>query len=265
MKAARIVQLIALGILVFGLGAGLSYWQRTNSVPVETAAEETAEPQEQLAMTRMAPQREAEEGIPAIESGTIVADAPPMPGAEGQEKAAVPTPGEVFSQASAVQDGPATPVAGMQVGGPFALTDHNGNEVTEASWPGKYKLIFFGFTSCPEICPAALQKISAVMDAVDPQAEKIQPLFITTDPARDTQDVMKIYSEGYTAVLGLTGTKEQLDAAYKAYKVYAAGEDHSALVYLMSPEGVFLSVFDSHTSAEDMLAKVTETIGATAE
>lgn len=153
-------------------------------------------------------------------------------------------------------------VQGMQAGGPFSLTDQNGQAVTEKSWPGKYKLVFFGFTRCTDTCPATLQKISSVMEAYDPTATKLQPLFITTDPAFDTQQIMATYIGAYNGnILGLTGTKDQIDAVEKEYKVYAADTpggtpDHSAYVYLMSPDDRTLEIMDPKMAAADMISHI---------
>jgi protein SCO1/2 len=157
-------------------------------------------------------------------------------------------------------------VSGVTVGGAFTLTDHKGNVVTEKSWPGKYKLVFFGFTHCTDVCPAALQKIAAVMENYDAKGEKLVPLFITVDPEHDTQAVMAAYVGGHNPnILGLTGTPEQVKAAEDAYKIYAAAPaagasnamtDHSSYVYLMSLDDKLLEVFGSDKTAEDMIAKI---------
>ena len=176
------------------------------------------------------------------------------------------------------------PMAGVAVGGAFSLTDHTGAAVTEKSWPGKHKLVFFGFTHCPDTCPATLQKISAVMEHFDPAGEKIVPLFITVDPARDTKEVMAQYLGNYNPhIVGLTGTEAQVKAAVDAYKVYAAKVpaaaapppemdhhdhgmdhhdmdymvDHSAYIYLMSPDDRLQEAFSVEETAENMITKIT--------
>lgn len=169
-------------------------------------------------------------------------------------------------------------VAGVPIGGAFSLTDHKGNAVTEKSWPGKMTLVFFGFTNCPDICPTGLQKITTVMEAVDPKAEKVVPILITVDPARDTKEVMAAYVANFSpTIVGLTGTQAQIDQAVSAYKVYAAKEEepahehggdhhnhgapqytvnHSGYMYLMSPEGKLLEIFKTDETAEAMTAKI---------
>lgn len=159
--------------------------------------------------------------------------------------------------------------ASAPVGGAFSLVDHAGQPVTEKTWPGKYKLVFFGFTHCPEICPAALSRIAEAMEKDAAAFEKVQVLFVTTDPARDTPQAMKEYVANFNpAILGLTGTEEQVKAAETAYKVYAAKRetdegkdytmDHSAFIYLMSPDDKMLTILRAETKPEEIAAKVRE-------
>ena len=168
---------------------------------------------------------------------------------------------------------PAT-VSGVQIGGAFSLVDQTGKPVTEKSWPEKYKLVFFGFTHCPDTCPATLQKLSAVMDHFDSKGDKIVPLFVTVDPARDNAAVMAKYVAAFNPhIVGLTGTEEQIKAMEGTYKVYAAKqpgqsnndyaeymEDHSAYVYLMSPDDKLLQTFSFDETAENMIAKIKESV-----
>ena len=163
---------------------------------------------------------------------------------------------------------------GVQVGGAFSLIDHTGKAVTEKSWPEKYKLVFFGFTHCPDTCPATLQKMAVVMDKFDPKGGKIVPLFITVDPARDTVAAMAKYVSGFNPlIVGLTGSEAQIKAVEKAYKVYAAKqpgqnnddyaeymEDHSAYLYLMSPDDKLLQTFSFDGTAEVMIGKIRESV-----
>lgn len=163
---------------------------------------------------------------------------------------------------------------GVKVGGAFSLTDHNGKSVTEKSWPGKYKLVFFGYTSCPDTCPATLQKITTVIEHADPKGERIAPLFMTVDPERDTPDRLKLYLQSYNPhIVGLTGTTAQVKAAEETYRVYAAKkpgqnkddyldylEDHSAYVYLMSPDDKLLQTFSSDDAAENIITKVNDSV-----
>lgn len=153
------------------------------------------------------------------------------------------------------------------VGGAFGLTDHTGKAVTEKSWPGKHKLVFFGFTHCPEICPMTLTRIAEAMEKDKSAFENVQVLFITTDPARDTPEVMKEYIANFNpAITGLTGDEKQVKDVETAYKVYSAKRsiddgkdytmDHSAFIYLMSPDDKMLEVLRSETAPEEIAAKV---------
>lgn len=167
-----------------------------------------------------------------------------------------------------VKESRPVPMAGAsQVGGDFALVDHTGKAVTNENFAGQYKLIYFGFTYCPAICPTELQKITLVMNELGEQAENIQPIFITVDPERDTVEVMKGYVELFhPKLVGLTGGREQIDEALKNYRVYAAKVeepelndytmDHSSFIYLMSPDDQLLTMY----RIEDSAAFITEDI-----
>jgi protein SCO1/2 len=148
------------------------------------------------------------------------------------------------------------------VGGPFQLTDQNGKAVTDADMKGKPFLVFFGFTHCPDICPTTLFDMSQLMKELGPDADRTGALFITVDPDRDTPAVMKDYLSNFDPhVRGLTGEPAAVNAAIKAYRVYAKkvplehGDytmDHTALVYLMDKNGHFVAPFDvSRTPAAE--------------
>jgi protein SCO1 len=140
------------------------------------------------------------------------------------------------------------------VGGPFHLEDQNGNPVSDADMKGKPFLVFFGFTHCPDICPTTLFEISQVMKSLGPDADRTGALFITVDPERDTPTVLKDYLSNFDPHLrGLTGDRPSIDAAIKAYRVYAKkiplqnGDytmDHTAVVYLMDKDGNFVAPFN---------------------
>lgn len=160
--------------------------------------------------------------------------------------------------------------AGNAIGGPFRLVDHNGTDVTEANYKDSYKLVFFGFTSCPDVCPVELEKITKVMESLGKDADKVQPLFITVDPERDTPEVMKNYVELFhPKIIGLTGTVDQVKAAEDAYKVYAAKADfdangytinHSSFTFFLNPQGDLVELFSASDSAEEMTATVGKAI-----
>lgn len=154
------------------------------------------------------------------------------------------------------------------VGGPFELVSHQGERVTDKDFRGKYMLVSFGYTYCPDVCPTELQVLSAALDALGEKARNIQPIFITIDPERDTVAALAQYMPSFhPRYIGLTGSPEAIAKAAKAYRVYYAksanksGEDylmdHSSIIYLMDKEGTFLKHFSYGTDART-LAKAIE-------
>jgi protein SCO1/2 len=139
------------------------------------------------------------------------------------------------------------------IGGPFRLVDQNGRTVSEQDLKGRPSLVFFGFTHCPEICPTTLFDMSEVMRALGPDADRTHAVFITVDPERDTQEVMKDYLSSFDPHLsGLTGDDAAIAAVAKEYRVYyrkvpledgSYTMDHTAIVYLMDKEGRFVQPF----------------------
>jgi protein SCO1/2 len=161
--------------------------------------------------------------------------------------------------------GPAVQTSGKAlIGGPFTLLDQTGKTVTDQDFRGRYMLVFFGFTHCPDICPAELQVMSSALDALGPKADSVVPIFITLDPERDTQGAMAAYVKNFgSRFVGLTGSSEQIAAAAKAYRVaYSKFQqdkassdysfDHSALVYLMGKNGEYITHFAYGTPASQM-------------
>ena len=156
------------------------------------------------------------------------------------------------------------------IGGPFTLVDQNGKTVTDRDFRGKYMLIFFGFTHCPDICPAELQVMSAALDALGSKADEVVPVFVTLDPERDTPEAVGAYVKNFGKnFVGLTGSPTAIANAAKTYRVtyskleykgkdgnYGYSIDHSALVYLMDKDGQYLINFTYGTPA----AKMTETM-----
>lgn len=152
------------------------------------------------------------------------------------------------------------------VGGPFSLVDHTGRRVTEKDFKGRYMLVMFGFTSCPDICPSGLQVMSAALDKLGPKADRITPLMITLDPERDTPQALAAYVPSFhKRLLGLSGSRDEIAAAAKQYRVYykkvpdeknpgAYSIDHSALIYLMGPDGAYVAHFP-HATNPDALAE----------
>ncbi|MBL8590160.1 MAG: SCO family protein [Methylobacteriaceae bacterium] len=138
-------------------------------------------------------------------------------------------------------------------GGPFALTTHDGRRVTEADFRGRFLLIFFGYTRCPDVCPTGLATMAAALDALGPRAERLQPVFVTLDPARDTPPALADYVASFhPRLIGLTGSESEIAAVARAFRVHrvkyqpAAGGDyavdHGSLTYLMGPDGGFLTL-----------------------
>ena len=153
------------------------------------------------------------------------------------------------------------------IGGPFTLAATDGTTVTDATYRGKWMLIYFGYTFCPDACPTVLTNLSIALELLGNEADKVQPLFITVDPRRDTREVLGEYLKSFDSrIIGLTGSEEQTSAAAKAYKVYieshtGEGEDnylvdHSSFVYLMDPIGKFAGVIRGETPGEEMAARL---------
>lgn len=152
------------------------------------------------------------------------------------------------------------------IGGPFTLTTADGLTVTDRSYRGKWSLIYFGYTFCPDACPTALNNMSIALQTLGAEAASVQPLFITVDPKRDTGQVMASYLESFDRrIVGLVGTVAQTDAIIKTYRLYVepqkeAGDTdlvaHSTYVYLMDPDGVFVDVVDGATPGDQMAGAV---------
>ena len=154
------------------------------------------------------------------------------------------------------------------IGGPFSLVDQNGKRVSEKTYAGKFMLVYFGYTFCPDVCPTELQVMSTALDLLGSQAKRIQPIFITIDPARDTAAVLADYmSNFHDSFIGLTGTPQEIRAVTKKYRVYYAkvkekgsGEDylmdHSSIIYLMNERGEFVKHFSFGISPSDLAAGI---------
>ena len=152
------------------------------------------------------------------------------------------------------------------IGGPFDLVDQNGQPITDRDLKGKPFLVFFGYTHCPDVCPTALFDVSELMHALGKDADKTAALFVTVDPERDTAPVMKDYLSSFDPHLrGATGDLKAIEAAEKAYRVYAKkvptgnGEysmDHTALIYLMDKQGRFVAPFSLKRKPEESAAEL---------
>ncbi len=171
--------------------------------------------------------------------------------------------------ASAPQEEP--PLAGAAIGGDFALTNSKGETVRWGDFAGKYRVVYFGYTFCPDICPTDMSRVAQGLKALkasDPdKAGKIVPIFITIDPERDTQAVVGEFAAAFSPdIVGLTGTPQQIDAAAKAFKVfYAKGEaqpgggylvDHSNVVYLFGPDGAPIATLPTDKDGKAVAAEL---------
>lgn len=135
------------------------------------------------------------------------------------------------------------------VNGHFALQTLDGKDVSDANFRGKWLLIYFGYTFCPDVCPTTLSQIGTALDALGPKAKDFQAVFVTLDPARDKTQVMKDYMKSFDArILGLRGEPDDIEATAKSFHVYyrprALGNgqytvDHSSYIYVMDPKGKF--------------------------
>jgi len=154
-----------------------------------------------------------------------------------------------------------------RVGGPFQLVDQDGRPVDESLLQGKWTAVFFGFTYCPDFCPATLQQLQAASAQLGERADELQVLFISVDPERDTPAALKAYLQGFSfpgGVRGLTGSPEQVAAAAKAWRAYHRknGEgpdytvDHFTGVYLMDPEGRFATVLTHGAAPADTARRI---------
>lgn len=163
------------------------------------------------------------------------------------------------------------PLAG-RFGGAFSLTAPDGRRVTEADLRGRFTLITFGYTHCPDVCPTDLAAMAQAIDALGPRGDRVQPVFVTVDPQRDTPAILAEYATSFhPRLLALGGTEAEVAAAAKAYKVHrrkvltspassTSGPtadylvDHSSLIYLMGPDGGFLTLFPANTPVDRMVA-----------
>jgi len=155
-------------------------------------------------------------------------------------------------------------VAGGEIGGPFTLTDTKGNVVTDATLLAKPALIYFGYASCPDVCPLDNARNTEAVALLAAKGLDVTPVFITVDPTRDTQAVLADYAENFEGLLALTGSQAQTDAAAKTYKVYFQMPekrdpgymvDHTTMTYLMLPKVGFVDFFQRDATAQDMADK----------
>lgn len=158
------------------------------------------------------------------------------------------------------------PLAGARIGGPFTLTDQDGKKRSWSDFDGQYRLVYFGYSYCPDVCPLDLQKLMQGYSLLEKQdaarAERVQPLFITIDPERDTQPVVKNYVTAFhPKLIGLTGTPDEIANVAKEFAVYYARDDksgsaeylmdHSRTPYLMDPDGKPLAILPTDQPGTD--------------
>lgn len=156
------------------------------------------------------------------------------------------------------------------VGGPFRLVDASGKTVTEADFKGRFMLIYFGYTFCPDVCPAGLQVMAAALDKLGPKASMVVPVFITLDPERDTPPKVAEYVKSFSPrLVGLTGSAEEIAKVAKEYRVFwkkvpddkHPGDytlDHSSVIYLMDTKGEYATHFTHASNVDQMAAKIAE-------
>jgi protein SCO1/2 len=167
--------------------------------------------------------------------------------------------------------GAANSALSAMIGGKFSLVDQNGKPFTDADMKGKWQLVFFGYTHCPDVCPTTLNELSLAFDKLGPAARnKIGVVFISVDPDRDTSAVLKEYVSSFSApVTALTGTPAEVAQAAKDYRVYYAKHptkdggydmDHSALIYVMDPEGRFTATFTPDEPADKIAERMQKLI-----
>jgi protein SCO1 len=170
----------------------------------------------------------------------------------------------VSSAAALVMRQPPAPAAtsAVTIGGPFTLSTPDGTTVTDQTYRGKWLLVYFGYTFCPNSCPTTLLEIAAALKKLGPDAAKVQPLFITIDPLRDSPEVMQQYTQSFDPrIVGLSGTEQQISSVAHEYGAYYVRHrtgpnsrdyvmDHSTYLYVMNPDGKFVSAFDSGATAD---------------
>jgi protein SCO1 len=155
----------------------------------------------------------------------------------------------------------------------FSLRGLDGRAVTEGSYPGRWLLVYFGYTFCPDVCPTALIKVGHVLDSLGPLQDRLQPLFITVDPARDTESHLKQYLTAFNShIVGLRGDASQLAAAARQFHVYyrergvGNGEyaiDHSSYLYVVAPDGRLVRVLPDSLTQAQMTAELRQLLQAT--
>ena len=148
------------------------------------------------------------------------------------------------------------------IGGPFQLTDQSGKRVTDKDFRGRYMLIYFGYSFCPDVCPTTLAVMAQALEKVGDRSRRVAPILVTIDPERDTPKVLEDYVKAFgPTFVGLTGNAAEIKDVEKKYRVYAVkkpleggnyGMDHSSVIYLMGPDGKLVSFYDEAISPDDL-------------
>lgn len=157
--------------------------------------------------------------------------------------------------------------AQIDIGGPFTLTAADGRTVTDRTFLGKWVLVYFGYTNCPDTCPTALNDIGNALDMLGAKSGKVAPLFITIDPTRDTPAVMAAYTAKFDKrIIGLTGTTAQIEQVKQAFHVYASPAphdehgrmvmDHTSVIVIMNPQGKFTDALNGNANPEIIAARL---------
>jgi protein SCO1/2 len=166
-----------------------------------------------------------------------------------------------------------TPSGTATIGGPFTLVSSSGESVSDRSYRGKWVLIYFGYSYCPDACPTALNNISVALEKLGADSKNLQPLFVTVDPQRDTRAAMADYLKSFDSrIIGLTGTQDQIDRVVKEFRVYASRDksddggdnylvSHSSYIYLMNPQGSFVNVIQGGAIGDEIAAWLRKEMG----
>lgn len=289
----KFLRFMVLAVIGFMLGAGAAYIGNNRGAPKPVVVDGKLVPAFDVVgnngrLTLVKPRTS-----PGTEDPSAVSDDPPAAvskteeetktlGSEDIEQTLVTQANEGVSpqllEKQAFLRAHSQPSIGMYVAGTFELKDQNGETVTEKSWPGKYLLVYFGYSKCPDICPVTLEKMGKIVERLGTLGERVQPIFITVDPKRDTQDVLKAYAGKLNPSFTLlTGTEEQVRKAEEAFKVEvemlpgkSGKEDdyvvnHSALVYFMSPENKLEEIIRLEVSTDRAFGKIQPYLLGTAQ
>ena len=291
----KFLRFLVLAVIGFMLGAGAAYFSNHRNAPQPvvvggkpTPAFDVVGKNGRLAIVKPGtgngtedPSAGGDDDIAATAAAKAEADAKPHPVTDLEQTMTTQATEGVspaLLQKQAFLRAHSQPSIGMYVGGTFELKDTDGNTVTEKSFPGKFLLIYFGFSRCPDICPVTLEKMGKVIEKLGDLGARVQPVFITVDPKRDTQDALKAYGEKLApGFVLLTGSEEQVKKAEEAFKVQVemlpgtSGKDddyivnHSALVYFMSPGNKLEEIIRLEQSTDKAFGKLQPYLLGTAQ